>query len=186
MAISTSAQVIETALWPQGDIRDPLGVWGARLLITGDASGGSIKVVAQVAADKKAAYMYTVYNTNLAVLSQATPTQVFGKFRILTNWPDIDPTVGVQGYGSTFISTIGVDPNFTAPVGGNIRDHWMGPNDRFLLLFDPRPIGIPLDLAELEFADNVLADTYAFEFYGYFWDRSVLNAPGGPRHPGSS
>jgi len=46
-------------LWPQLDIRDPLGVWGARALVTGDASGGSIKEKCQAPAERTAAFFFT-------------------------------------------------------------------------------------------------------------------------------
>ncbi|KKL17299.1 hypothetical protein LCGC14_2486920, partial [marine sediment metagenome] len=62
----------------------------------------------------------------------------------------------------------------------------MFPNDRFILIFDPRQGAGVLNMIELEMGVNVNTDTYAFEAYGYYWDRSVLNAPGGPRHPGSA
>ena len=74
---------------------------------------------------------------------------------------------------------------FTPPTFGAIRNP-IGPADRFLLLFDPRQQGGDVDIVEIEFGENRDLATYSFEGYGYFWDRSVLDAPGGPRHPGSS
>jgi len=59
------------------------------------------------------------------------------------------------------------------------------PQDRFILLFDPRPVAGAFDIVELEISVGVLDRNYAFECWGYYWDRQVLNTPGGPRHPGS-
>jgi len=185
VAISQTVDVITNALWPQGDIRDPLGIWGFRHGVTGDASAGGIKVLARSSAGEGAAYVYTVYSTLIAIILQATFAAQTGKCRILTSWPNIDPQAGVQAYGSLRIATISGETDFTAPQLGPDRN-FIQSNDRFLLIFDPRPSAGVLDMIELEIGTNVLADTYSFEGYGYYWDRSVLNAPGGPRHPGAS
>jgi len=185
MTINDIAVVQQSAVFPQGDIRDPIGVWGARLGVTGDGSGGSIEVVIQVPADLKAAYVYTVYSVNLAQLTGSIAVAAIAKCRILTNWPNVDPVPGVQAYASLRMSSMISSANFDPPIRG-ITGELITPNDRFLLLFDPRPIGIALEIVALGWSLNVDLATYSFEGYGYFWDRSVLNAPGGPRHPGSS
>ena len=184
MAIVGVVDVLPAALWPQGDIRDPLGTWGFRLGITGDATGGSIKVTASAPAGLGAAYVYTCYSLNIAQLTGASGSQT-AKARLLTNWPNVDVLAGVQAYSSLIIRNFGTDPQFTAPIAG-MDDPLVTPLDRFLLLFDPRPSIVTLDIIEMESGENVDAATYSFEGYGYFWDRSVLNAPGGPRHPGSA
>lgn len=184
MAISTTIEVQPAALWPQGDVRDPLGVWGFRVGVTGDATGGSIKIVAQAPAGLRAAYVYTCYSLNCALLTGSLTGGTRLKVRLLTNWPNVDPIPGVQAYGSMLSANMN-ELNVTAPRGG-LTDPVIGPADRFLLLFDPRPTGGVLELVELELADNVDAATYSFEGYGYWWDRSVLQAPGGLRHPGST
>ncbi len=185
MAINAFAQVIPTAMWPQGDIRDPLGVWGFREGVTGDASGNGIDVIAQVPAGLAAAYIYTCYTLTLAQLSGALAGNAVMS-RLLTNWPDIDPASGVTGYGSALVLEQAGSGGFeNAPVAG-VNGPLVNPNDRFLLLFDPRPSAGALDIVEMRLSANVDLATYSFEGYGYFWDRSVLNAPGGPRHPGSS
>jgi len=186
MAIATAVNVITTALWPQGDIRDPLGVWGFRLGVTGDASGGSIKVTAQAAAEQAAAYLYTCYGVTIARIT-GTPVADLTKVRVLTSWPNIDPVAGVQAFAKGAIGQLAGSSAFSAPVSlQSALTPLLEPNDRFLLLFDPRPSAGVLFLVELEMASNVDTETWSFEGYGYYWDRSVLNAPGGPRHPGSS
>jgi len=186
MAISTSANLIPHQLWPQGDIRDPLGVWGARLLVTGDASGGGVKVAVQAEAGVGAAYVYTCYDVNVSIIVQAVSgTSNLTKVRLLTSWPDVDPTVGVQAYSSNHFFRVESSAGMTPPIGGPTTPT-IDPQQRFLLLFDPRPQTAALVIVELEYGDNDLNDVYSFEAYGYFWDRSVLNAPGGPRHPGST
>jgi len=197
MAIATSVAPFEAQLWPQGDARDPLGIWACRLGVTGDASGNPITVTVRVPADKRSAYVYTCYHASVVQLTGAI-TAAFIKTRLLTNWPDADPAAGVTGY-STWAAILlgGTLSNFTAPVAGpavgsganlNSQVPLIQPLERFLLLFDPRqPESLgPLDILELQLEVNTDAATYSFEAYGYFWDRSVLQAPGGPRHPGSS
>jgi len=183
MSIEAIAQVLPAALWPQGDIRDPLGIWACRQGVTGDGSGGFIRTLCQVPAGLAAAYIYTVYSVNISQLTGTINGQ-FTSVRLLTNWPNADPAAGVQGYGSHFRPTWG-GSNVPPPTSGFFIQP-LSPLDRFLLLFDPRPSAGSLDLVSLALQDNTNLATYSFEAYGYFWDRSVLNAPGGPRHPGAS
>jgi len=172
-------------LWPQEDIRSPLGVWGARLGVTGDASAGEIKVGITVPQAERAAYIYTCYSAQISVLIAASSAELFAMCRLLTNWPDVDPGVGVQGYGSNVGARLPIITGGTAPEGSTIN-HLVEGHDRFILLFDPRPSAVgDMTIVELKLAVQILSDTYSFEAYGYYWDRSVLDAPGGPRHPGS-
>jgi len=185
MAVVTTVEVVETALWPQGDIRDPLGIWGARVQLTGDASAGSLKATIFVPAERKSAYIYTCYS---AIIVQIAGSSLGfnAKIRLLANWPNIDPQAGVQGYATGISRATNADADFTPP--NSLPDfNLIGPNDRFILLFDPRPIGDDLAIVEIESGNNPGVGTnFSAEAYGYFWDRSVLNAPGGPRHPGAS
>lgn len=185
MAISQTIDVIESALWPQGDIRDPLGTWGFRSLFTGDASGGSMKLFAQVPLLKTAAYLYTCYSLNIAQLTGAINI-VNVKARLLTNWPDIDPLAGIQGYSSLRTMDLVGGNVHTAPIAGPFEFPLVSTLERFILLFDPRSRTNAMTIVELELNLNTNPSTWSFEGYGYFWDRSVLNAPGGPRHPGAS
>lgn len=184
MAIAQEVAVEQLNLWPQGDARDPLGVWGARLGITGDASGGAIKVGFIVPAARKAAYVYTCYSVNFSKLT-GTTNVIAVKVRLLTNWPNVDPVPGVQAFGTHLSGNATGSAEFTSPIIG-LDTFVIGPNDRFLLLYDPRTIGGDMTIVEIEQNDNTLNDTYSFEAYGYFWDRAVMDTPGGPRHPGSS
>jgi len=186
MAQSLTVELKTSQLWPQGDIRDPLGVWGARLPVTGDASAGEIKVNIVAAQAERAAYIYTCYSAVMAVLLSPGGVQLGAVCRLLTNWPDIDPIAGVQGYGSAILRTIAISTAMTAPLGAP-AEPLINPADRFLLLFDPRPQpSTDLAIVELKLANQVNNDLYSFEAYGYYWDRSVLDAPGGLRHPGAS
>ncbi len=190
MSIATSADILLSQMWPQGDIRDPLGVWGFRQGITGDASGGTIKVQGSVPARQRASYILTVYAMTAAQLTGDPTTVSVVEGRILTNWPNIDSVAGVQGFATAAIDSVSDNSNFTAPNAAIIgrADHLMGHADRFILCMDPRPdqaLGA-LPIVEMEWNVNVDLATYSFEGYGYFWDRAVLQAPGGPRHPGAS
>jgi len=185
MAITEVVEVQQTALWPQGDIRDPLGVWGFRLAVIGDASGDGVQVTAFVPRERKGAYIYTVYSALVVKVSGAAPVASTIKCRILTNWPNIDPQPGVQAYGSAIFRSFTASTDLQAPIAGP-DDALILPQDRFLLILDPSNSLDDMFILELGLGLNVLADVYSFEGYGYFWDRSVLNAPGGLRHPGSS
>lgn len=186
MAVTEQGIVVETALWPQGDIRDPLGVWGSRVLLTGDASGGSIKATIIVSSEQRSAFVFCCYSAILVQLT-GTPAGFVIKCRLLTNWPNIDIQAGVQAYATAIFDASSADLDFTSPSAGPARN-LIGPNDRFIPLFDPRaPQSLgSLNILEIEGGSNVNGSTYSAECYGYFWDRSVMQAPGGLRHPGSS
>jgi len=174
--------IVATALWPQGDARDPLGVWGGRAILT--ATGTEpMKVRFSPGESFAGAYVYTAYS---ALISGLNTFQLAAlKCRLLTNWPDIDPlTVGVQGFGAINVSQNFGAATLTAPFDGPTQP-MVQPQDRFILLFDPRPVAGAFDIVELEISVGVLDRNYAFECWGYYWDRQVLNTPGGPRHPGA-
>lgn len=184
MTVSGTVDILTNQMWPQGDIRDPLGVWGFRAQLTGDGGGGSIQLTARTAAGESAAYIYTVYSTLIAQIG-GTAANIEGKCRILTNWPNIDRIAGVQGYGHAIQRSLQGNTQYNQPEVMPIQP-FITALDRFLLMMDPRPSPAPLNLIELETSRNTTGDIFSFEGYGYYWDRSVLNAPGGPRHPGSS
>lgn len=185
MSVVVTTDILAAQTWPQGDARDPLGLWGFRQLLTGDATGGALKCTAQAPAGLAAAYVYTCYSVNMVKLTGALAGTLV-KVRLLTGWPNIDNLAGVQGYSSAIgdnnVGTSGWDAGQVLVPSIN----FIGPNDRFLLLWDPRPSSGVLSLVEVESGGNVDTDTWSVEGYGYFWDRSVMNTPGGPRHPGSS
>jgi len=184
LSIITDVTIFQQAtLTPEGP-RDPLGTWGARRGVTGDASGNVIQVSVNVPAAIKAAYVYTCYSVNISKLTGTNAIKVV-KARLLTNWPNVDPQAGVQAYGSLRMGTTRGSSSFAAPITG-IDGDLIADKDRFILLYDPRAIGTDMTIVELGIEDNILNDTYSFEAYGYFWDRSVMDTPGGPRHPGSA
>lgn len=187
MSVSEVGLVVETQSWPQHDVRDPLGVWGSRTLLTGTASGGSNRVTLTIPAARRSAFVYTCYHVQV---SNLTGTPVNGNqlmCRLLSNWPNISETPGVQGFATNRVGNVVADPvGFITPPQSGVSGTVLQPQDRFILLFDPRQQGGDVAIVELTLNDNVLGDTMSFEAYGYYWDRSVLQAPGGPRHPGSS
>lgn len=180
MAIAVEVTVLEHQLFIQGDRRDPLGVWVSRHGLTGDASGGSIKVGFTPQSQGR---IYTCYDFNIAGTTGAhTSSSV--KARLLTNHPDADLATGVQGYSNLTIFNGGMDVDvaLTAPIFGISLFEKVSATQRFILLF-ANPALNPI--LELETSNNVDTAVYFFEAYGYFWDREVLYAPGGPRHPGA-
>jgi len=185
MAIATNVDLLPAQGWPQGDARDPLGVWAARLGVTGDATGGSIKVGVNVPTGLRGAHIYTCYSINFAQLTGVVTARNV-KVRLLTNLPDADVLAGLQGFATLKIVNTATLTNVTPPIlgiGGG-QAPALEPLDRFILL--RTDVGTPLTIVEIEFGENVDASTYVFETYGYYWDRLVMQAPGGPRHPGSS
>ena len=187
MAIAETVELLAAQTWQQLDIRDPLGLWGARHRITGDASGGSVKTTILTPTGEGSAFVYQCMAVTVNIIDVVQIVNTIAKCRLLCNWPNIDPQVGVQAFNTTRFVNFAGSSNFTDPVGGESAQggNFIQPNDRFILLYDPRPTAGQLSIIELEVSDNVLATNYAFEAYGYYWDRSVMDAPGGPRHPGS-
>lgn len=184
MAISSGVDLFPAQQWPQHDARDPLGIWGARLGVTGDASGGSIKVAFNVPANIRGAHVYTCYAVTFAQLTGVVTARNV-KTRLLTNLPDVDPQEGITGFTTLNISNTATLDSVTPPIlGMKGEDPGVKDIDRFILL--RTDTGTPLTIVEMEFGENLLAATYSFEAYGYYWDRLVMQAPGGPRHPGSS
>lgn len=188
MPQALTVAIITNAIFTPRDLRDPLGVWGTRLGITGDETGGSIKVLIQVPAEQRAAYVYTCYSVNFSILTGSGQNQQGLKVRLLTNWPNIDPIEGVQGYSTFRQGNVNTDANYTSPIAGigQIQSEYITPLDRFILLYDPRPLNTVMTIVEMELGFNTLAETYSVEVYGYYWDRAVMDTPGGLRHPGTA
>lgn len=185
MAIALEVAVIASSIFRPRDLRDPLGVWGARLGVTGDASSGGIKVDFIVPEDEAGKYVYTYYAYNWGQLTGTLSTAGLS-VRLLTNWPNIDPLAGVQGFDTMIMGVPRTQGNNTgqqsAPTNGTML---FFESARFIPLYDPRPSGGQITIVELQHNDNVDLATYVFQAYGYFWDRQVMNTPGGLRHPGA-
>lgn len=188
MSVEADIPVIEWALWPQGDARDPLGVWTARGTVTGDASAGVLTGIIVVPQARRRSYMYTLYGLTQARTSGSTETATQMKVRLLTNYPDASPDVpGVQGFASWLRVPITVIANTTPPnAGGDLP--MISPEQRYILLFDPAQVSPLTDMPiiSVERDANVDGIVVITEAWGYYWDRSVMNTPGGPRHPGSN
>jgi len=189
VAIEIVIPVIETGLWPQHDARDPLGVWGARNLVNADASGGTVTAQIAVLGARRRSRIYTCYNAMSVVTTETVQETSTGiRCRLLTNWPDVDPSSSsITGFATWSRAAVVDDGGALVPTHGPVTP-LVFPQDRFILLFDPGVVraGTDMVIVELSRNANVNTNVYSFEAYGYYWDRSVLNVPGGPRHPGSS
>ncbi len=184
MAITSNIEIETQQLWPQGDVRDPLGIWGGRSTIAGDGSGNPLKLVWRTPAGQRAAYVYTLYSVTYAkIVGSAAAVET--RTQILTNWPNVDPQAGVQAFATAIVQDTGGTDNFDSPNSA-LRLPVIRDIDRFILIFDPRPGPGLIDILSMAIADNGVGNSWTFECYGYYWDRSVMNAPGGPRHPGSN
>lgn len=184
MAVTVFTDVLESELWPQQDARDPLGIFGWRVALAGDATGGSAKCSVQIAEDRRHAYVWKIYDMVIAQIV-GTPVVKTAKLRILTNWPNIDTQPGIQAYGAVWFPTLGAEPSFTVPNAGIESNRPLPLQSKDLLIYDPSTQTGDMGIAELE-VDNTDGFTYVFEGYGYYYDRSVMSTPGGPRNPGTA
>lgn len=180
-AQDVTVDIFSHGMWPQGDARDPLGIWAARHTMTGSAGGGSLKVGFQPGADRAGAFIYTCYFANVAWNVQEGSNL---KLRLLTNWPNADDDPGIQGASAIRIVNTDEAVGFTAPEGAPLDVMVKSPQEK-ILLFDPRPAAGAFTIVEMEISGSTDTFSYFFEAWGYFWDRQVMNTPGGPRHPGS-
>ncbi len=182
MAISQFATVLQHQLFIQRDARDPLGVWVIRHAVTGDATGGSIKVEFQSNTPQR---IYVVKALQVAGLTGITSSNTL-KVRLLTNFPPANLLGGVEAFATLqMISTAFlVDSSLTEPIAGPDFKLIEPPMDE-ILLFGPSPAFAQtvVGLTEIEIDQNINNATYSFEGYGYFWDQGALRAPGGPRKP---
>lgn len=189
MAIVSTVDITAAAIFRPRDLRDPLGWWGGRLGITGDATGPPLTAQFVVPADIAGKYVYTCYIANQGQLTFPTvPDQTAHKMRLLLNWPNMDAQAGINGLNAQYFSATRVQSDFTGQVSaaGNPTDNFTADaGRRFILLFDPRSTAGAQAIVEMEWGDNTDLATYIFEAGGYFWDRQVMNVPGGPRHPGA-
>lgn len=187
MAIVENVAVLEHQIFKQRDARDPLGVWVIRHTVVGDASAGSIKIGFEVSGVQSSGRIYNCISLTIADVSGGAANGLDLKLRLLTNFPPGDPTGGTGGYGLTRIGSAAfrVNTGFTAPFGAGNNNILIGAHEDKILLFGPQPSQSEVNITEMELPENVLNNEYSFEGYGYFWDRAVLQAPGGPRFPGS-
>lgn len=185
MTVLAAVNVVETGLWPQGDKRDPLGIFGWRVQATGDGTGGSIVTTVSVPAAQRHAYVYCIYNMTIHQTAGAVQN-VGAQIRVLFNWPNIDVQAGIQAYDALYGGTMNGTSDFADPDASfNFDTSPFLDNLRFMPIFDPTVQGgdMPIVIQQVQQTDLI---PYAFQGYGYYWDRSVMQAPGGLRHPGSS
>lgn len=184
MAISLTVAILEHQVFKQRDARDALGIWNGRLGVTGDATGGSTKVNFLATAAQTGGRVYVCEAFDIASI-QGLAGNAGGKWRLLTNFPPADRNGGLAGnsFGRTF--TFDFNPGFTEPEG-LIDGQWGGSPlvINRVLLFGPRQPGqTQVSILELEIDQNVDLSTWSFEAWGYYWDREVVQVPGGPRLP---
>lgn len=183
--VIVSADMRLYQIFKQGDVRDPLGVWASRVTAVGDGTGvGSVQADIGLPQSRRAGQILTCYGVTGAHGAGVLSSTEFG-CRLLTNWPSGD-SPGVQGFSTNRATLI----SLIAPTAAGARAAQLSPvldpQSRFILLFDPRP-GVPgrINFIQLWFDQNEGVVNYFFEAWGYWWNRDVLEAPGGPRHPGS-
>lgn len=183
MSIVINSVILEHQLFVQRDGRDPLGVWGHRGTVVGDASGGTIKQGLTILALGDAGRIYTCYSVAINK-ETGVDAAAAGKVRLLTNFPPMDRAGGTTAFGSARRVTVNAGTGFSAPILMiDAGDFGITPQERFVLLFGPQA-GANVNIVELEINENEDLAVYTFEGYGYFWDRQVLYVAGGPRHPG--
>ena len=184
MALVGLANVTQTQLWPQRDARDPLGVWGGLSVVTGDVSGAPITLFIQASSEIRAAYVYNIVSCGFQKVA-GTAGAFSIRRRIITHWPDINLDPGIVAFEDIIVGiTRGVDGIGDPETAGD-RPWIVSPEDK-MLIFDPRSSPNNMTIVEFAINDNENTITYRAQAYGYFWDRSVMETPGGPRFPGSS
>jgi len=185
VAIATSVDVITAPIFRPRDLRDPLGVWTARLGVTGDASGGGILVNFTVPEANAGAHVHTLYSFNCGQLTGVLEAAGVS-LRLLSNWPNSDPVAGIQGYDVMVMGVERTQQNNvgqrSSPTNGTML---FAENARFIPLYDPRPSAGQITIVELQRNDNTDGATYVFQAFGYYWDRQVMDTMGGLRHPGA-
>jgi len=189
MAIASSVEITAAAIFRPRDLRDPLGWWGGRVGVTGDLSSGGITVLFNVPANIAGKYVYTSYIANMGQLAALALDATNHKVRLLMNWPNMDSQAGINGLNAVYISATRTDVDFTgqSSAAGNPTDNYaLDSSRRFIPLFDPRSNTGANAIVEMEWGDNTDGEDYIFEAGGYFWDRQVMETPGGMRHPGAS
>lgn len=179
MAVTGDVDMLASAVFRRGDLRDPLGIWAARGTLVGDVSGGTVKATFGVPGPQRASYVYTV-----GFVSTSSPTASTGSthtVRLLTNWPPADKP-GVQG--ASFIRTNEVGSAGSGELQAVGFRPLIDPQMSKILLYDPRADpATRIDLLELWLNLNVDAANYFFEAWGWYWDRNLHEVPGGPRYP---
>jgi len=186
MSITIEKDCLVTGVWKQGDIRDPIGIFGGVTSITGNGDGTFIRVSMRI--DSEDAFLsglFAIYDaTILQTLGSVQSVDVL--YRIFSNWPNIDQQPGITPFNSGIVRNMVGSNSWVSPRAAPDAP-LVQPLDRFRLIWDPRHLA-PQNMLLCEWFINmpVAPVAYQFSVYGYFWDRSVLNAPGGPRHPGSS
>lgn len=185
MAILLEIEVLEHNLFVTRDARDPLGIWTARAVITGDASGTPI-VMRFLAAQTNR--VYTCHAVTMS--SNGSVATYLGLVRLLTNFPPATPAGGAAGYSYNRVFSVVREPLFDPPEDNiNAASSQLLNGTEKLLLWGPTPAfaDVSIPIVEMQINENTLAATYFLEVWGYYWDKvAVLNAAGGPRFPGSS
>ncbi len=181
MAITTLKDILASGLIFQGDARDPLGIWGGATSQVNSGSGGSTRITFRVGTtDSNLSSVFAI--SGLSVLQESgTPRSDLVKFRMFTNWPSVDFQAAITPFNSAHAAVFVGSTLFTGGVAVAPFNDTV-PAIRGLLSWDPRGLSQPLLLCEFEMA-NISGTTVLVSVQGYFWDRAVLNTPGGPRFP---
>lgn len=183
MTITVVATVFQHAILRRRDQRDPLGVWAAREQVTGDASGGIQQVDIQVPANVRAGFVYNCQAAEMIGPDPSAMTSV--TVRLLTNWPPSD-SPGVAGADFHVNSPIGSFGDGSSKSGSNTGQPFINAALMKVLLFDPRSNPLAgVNLLEIWSSANTLAEPRIGTAWGYYWDRGVMDVPGGPRFPGA-
>lgn len=183
MAILEEVEVLEHNIFIQRDARDPLGIWTCRVLVIGDASGAPITMRFLAPQTNRIYVCHAVTLSSTGSLATYT-----ARLRLLTNFPPATPAGTTAGFSYNRVFSVVEELSFTSPLESiNAASAVLMNGTDKLLLFGPIPADPgPVAIVELESSVNVLAATFFFEAWGYYWDKvGLLNTAGGPRFPGS-
>lgn len=182
MTVTGNIDILESATLRRGDLRDPLGIWAFRGSVVGDVTSGIAKAFIGLPGGRRAAHVYNVIFVSTSADLAGTSTHTV---RILTNWPPADAP-GINGASfirTTEVGSAGIGAGFEAVGFRPLID----PQMSRILMFDPRPDPLTrINILEMWLSQQVDLALHSFEGWGYFWDRGVMDIPGGPRFPGSA
>lgn len=167
MAVTGLTSQVISKGWgvPPGGLNEPLGIWVARLVLAGDASGTNI--AGSVFLPSSSVYSVEGFDC-------VTGASTTGGF--LIQWRP-----GYMNEGnSEYILELGVEPILVSAQRINMLARDVLAVTRMMLPTKPER---NLNAShQIQVENNVLAVSYAFAWWGYYWDL-LVNSHGGPRRP---
>lgn len=172
MTISVAGHVRPAQYFRRGDPRDPLGIWAARVVATGDATGGNTLITLYAPERHWRSFAFGLDAASFECT--AAPGNPIFLWR--AQWPP----AGLTGTAAVVLFRLVTAAGITSTGFSPSTDH-MEPGWNRVLNFWPGTGTGDLMLCQWHFPSNVNLATYTVHATGPFWARDAINAPGGPR-----